>query len=285
MLRWYTLLTDDLSNPAGVGKWLKDQCINMGVDIQTGLTIVAVSLSAEKQAQAVTCWRINDQTTVHIDCKQVLLACGPWTPSVYETLFPTSPLRLQWTTDAGDWIVCKNPCRSTQATTAFVSFANLVGEKLEFAARNDGTIWGCGRRNFDATLPSPHDSEEPDEEVIAELSAHARRWFNWSCTCFERHPGRFQLVDKGRAFRPATKSALPIMSEVEYSKLTSNSKTDGGTANCSSGVFLCWGHGSYGLTLGMGSGRLMSQLMSGEQPDINLTPFSLDQDCSREMKL
>ena len=43
---------------------------------------------------------------------------------------------------------------------------------------------------------------------------------------------------------------------------------------------MCWGHGSYGLTLGMGSGRLMSQLMRGEKPDIDLSLFALNQHCS-----
>lgn len=250
----------------------------MGVNIQTSLVPVAIHLSAKQKVQTVTCRGYDGPTVTHIDCKQVLLACGPWTPSVYDTLLPTSPIGLQWTTDAGDWILCKNPCPSTQNTTAFVSFANLVGEKLEFAARNDGTIWGCGRRNHNAPLPPPRHAEEPDEALVAELSAHARRWLDWSCHCTEEHDGMVQVVKKGRAFRPVTTSALPLMAEMEPWMLTSESKTGNDTGNRSSGLFVCWGHGSYGLTLGMGSGRLMSQLMSGKEPDIDLTPFSLSED-------
>lgn len=163
-----------------------------------------------------------------------------------------------------------------------MSFANLVCEKLEFAARNDGTIWGCGRRNHNAPLPSPRHTGEPDEALVAELSARARSWLDWGCRYTEEHAGLVQVVKKGRAFRPATRSALPLMTEVETLKLVSDSKTGSETGKCSSGLFVCWGHGSYGLTLGMGSGRLMSQLMSGEEPDIDLTPFSLDEDCSRD---
>ncbi|KAG6358907.1 hypothetical protein INS49_012427 [Diaporthe citri] len=224
----------------------------MGVEIQTSLTPAAVHLSAEKEVQTVTCWGYDGQTMTHIDCKQVLLACGPWTPSIYETLFPTSRLRLQWITDAGDWILCKNPCPSTKNTTAVVSFAHLVGEKLEFAALNDGTIWGCGRRNHYAPLPPPGHAEEPDEALVAELSAHAQRWLDWSCHCTEEHAGMVQVVKK--------------------------SNTGSDTVKRSSGFFVCWGHGLFGLTLGMGNGRLTSQLMSGEEPDIDLTPFSLYED-------
>lgn len=155
---------------------------------------------------------------------------------MYEKLFPTSPIGLEWITDAGDWILCKNPCPSTQNTTAVVSFANLVGEKLEFAARKDGTIWGCGRRNHNAPLPHPRHAKEPDEALVAELSAHAQRWLDWSCHCTEEHDGMVQVVKKGRAFRPATSSALPLMAEMEPWMLTSESNSGSDTGKGSSGL-------------------------------------------------
>lgn len=247
----------------------------MGVNIQTSSKIVAVSLSGKNEVQGVSLWRNDDQTTIDLACKQVLLACGPWTPSVYETLFPSSPLELHRTTDAGDWILCKNPCPISQDTTAFVSFASLVGEKLEFAARNDGTIWACGRRNFDANLPSPRHEDKPDAELIAELSGWAQKCLNWSCACAGKH-AKFELLKKGRAFRPATKSSLPVISEVDSSDLIGSTQNESKGVRSSSGLFICWGHGSFGLTLGMGSGRLVGQLISGEEPDLDLAPFKVN---------
>ena len=40
-------------------------------------------------------------------------------------------------------------------------------------------------------------------------------------------------------------------------------------------VFLCWGHGSWGLTLGPGTGKLMSQLILGGPTDLDLSPFQI----------
>lgn len=263
------------SNPVVVGQWLTGQCLAMGVEILTGLNMADVSLSPEDRVQSVTCTK-KDQTTVDMACDQILLACGPWTPGVFERLFPSSPLRLQWTTDAGDWIICKSSCPTTQTSTAYVSFANLAGHKMEFSGRSDGTIWACGRRNFTADLPVPGQVDEPDGELIEELSSYARKWLHWGCNCAGTDTVEFQILSKGRAFRPATKSGLPIISEVSRARLSSD---DGGSrqaGDSSSGVFVCWGHGSYGLTLGMGSGRLMSQLMYGDKPDLDLSLFSLD---------
>lgn len=70
------------------------------------------------------------------------------------------------------------------------------------------------------------------------------------------------------------------MSEVPPSDLSTKAAEEGRAATSSSGVFVCWGHGSWGLTLGMGSGRLMGQLMRGEKPDISLSRFSLGQNSS-----
>ncbi|KAF8865896.1 hypothetical protein BDZ45DRAFT_378171 [Acephala macrosclerotiorum] len=261
-------------NPAGIGKWLAAKCLSLGVEIRTGLKVVGASLSSHNKVQAVTCLDDGESPT-RIDCSRLLIACGPWTPVTYEKLFPSSPIQLQSSVNAGDWLVCKSPCPTTFESTAFVSLANIVGEKLEFAGRNDGTIWCCGKRNFTASLPAPGEIDEPDEAVIEELCGYARRWLNTSCKCTSKHVDELEIVGTGRAFRPSTKSGLPIISQVKPWDLTGASTNTDQVLNASSGVFVSWGHGSYGLTLGMGMGKLMSQLMCGQKPDLDLSLFDL----------
>ncbi|KAL8932035.1 MAG: hypothetical protein Q9216_006990 [Gyalolechia sp. 2 TL-2023] len=264
-------------NPVGIGKWLTAQCLELGVEIKTGLKVIHADLSPENLVHAVTCLK-KDLTTVWIDCTKLLLACGPWTPIVYKTLFPSSPIHLQSTTDAGDWIVCENLCPTTQDSTAYVSFQGILAEKLEFAGRNNGTIWVCGRNNFTALLPTQGQTAEPDEKMIEELIGRAGEWLHLRCRCTEKHADELRLVSKGRAFRPATKPGLPIISEVKPSDLTSDSTDAAPSLESSSGVYVGWGHGSYGLTLGMGTGKLMSQLMRGGKPDLGLSLFALSRD-------
>jgi glycine/D-amino acid oxidase-like deaminating enzyme len=40
-------------------------------------------------------------------------------------------------------------------------------------------------------------------------------------------------------------------------------------------VFLCWSHRRHGLTLGPGMGKMMSQVVRGGAPDIELSPFGV----------
>jgi glycine/D-amino acid oxidase-like deaminating enzyme len=166
-------------------------------------------LSTSNEVQAITL-RVAVEEKTTIACKHLPLACGPWTPTVYERLFPSAPVHVQWATDAGDWTICKNPYLTTLKSTAFVSFELLIGEKFEFAGRNNGTIWAYGPRNFDAKLPPPGQSDDPDEEIIQEMNERAHQWLNWNCTCEEQHGDEVQILETGRASRPATKSGLGV---------------------------------------------------------------------------
>lgn len=246
------------------------------------MKVIDATLSSDNYVQSVGCLK-KDLTTVRIACTKLLLACGPWTPTVYKTLFPSSPIHLQFSTSAGDWILCKNPCPTTQKSVAFVSFNGIVGEKLEFAGRNDGTIWVCGRKNFAAVLPPPGLIAEPDESMVEELRDRARMWLNSRCRCIDKHTDELQLVDKGRAFRPTTKSGLPTISEVLASDLTSTRTDTAQGPNTSGSIFVCWGHGSYGLTLGLGTGKLMCQLMCDEKPDLDISLFALKREDEARM--
>lgn len=248
----------------------------LGVEIETGLEMLDACLSSENDIRAVTCLK-KDRGTVRIDCTKLLLACGPWTPTIFKKLFPSSRVQLQLSKNAGDWILFKNPCPTTRQSVAFVSFNGLIGETLEFAGRNDGTIWVCGRKDLAASLPPLGLVAEPDERMIKELNDYARTFLNLNCRCAAKHVDGLRIVGKGRAFRPATESGLPVISEVTPSDLTSVSTYKYQGPRSSSTVFVCWGHGSYGLTLGMGTGKVMSQLMRGEKPDIDLSLFTLGQ--------
>lgn len=77
-----------------------------------------------------------------------------------------------------------------------------------------------------------------------------------------------ELVDFGRAFMPAVPEGRPIMDRVPSEIL--------GSA-CALGVFLNFGHDLDGFTLGLGSGKVMAELVLGEQPSIDMSPFRLPQ--------
>ncbi len=89
----------------------------------------------------------------------------------------------------------------------------------------------------------------PDQAVIAKLTEYAYKFL-------EREPGSghaLEVVREGKAFRPVSCRTLPFITGVPPSKLSGQWDPELDETNFS--VFLCCGHGSYGVTLGMGRGR------------------------------
>ena len=202
-------------NPVALGLWLYDQCLALGVEFRMNSQAVSAKLSDGNRLQALSLMgKTGEQST--LKCDNLVLAAGPWTPVVFKTLFPQAPVKIGAVIDAGDWIVFENTERRSAKSIAAVYFDEIVGEKLEFAGRNDQKVWATGERSRIGTLPKVGDAAEPDEKALLKLLAHATR--------FLKHkqgddPG-LHIVKQGRSFRPETPSRLPVITAVPGCKLT-----------------------------------------------------------------
>ncbi|KAF2658916.1 FAD dependent oxidoreductase [Lophiostoma macrostomum CBS 122681] len=258
-----------LVDPKGVGTWLEKACLDLGVQICTSTIVTAAALNDEALVAEVTVSSL-DKPDKAIACTSLILACGPWTPSVYATLFPNSALRFDQVLEAGDWLLLRNPHPVAGESTIFVGLNEFVGSKLEFAGRDDGTIWICGRKivTSSSSLPEPGKCAKADTDMASELIGRCSEFLGRDDLRAEKKTASvgLEIVETGRAFRPTSRSGLPLIAKVKPMALSESRKGN---------VFVNWGHGSYGLTLGPVSGRLMAQTVRQDAPDIDLSPFCL----------
>ncbi|KAL8902944.1 MAG: hypothetical protein Q9207_004267 [Kuettlingeria erythrocarpa] len=207
----------------------------------------------------------NDQTSSTLQCDNVILATGPWTPAVFKKLFPRSPVKFEPVISAGEWFVFENP-EPHSSVIAAAYFDDIVGEKLEYAGRNDHTIWATGAKSDVGTVPDIGQVPEPNASSLARLKAYSDG--------FLKHTqGGLRVVNQGRSYRPANENQLPIIAGIPSSLLSAEASTGGEWS-----VYINSGHGSYGVTLGMGSGKIMSQLVLGEEPSVNLSKMGVPLD-------
>ena len=89
----------------------------------------------------------------------------------------------------------------------------------------------------------------PDERRAEILIGRARRVFP---TLAHGEPAYWM------GHRPSTPDTLPIVGQVDRHP----------------GLFLTLGHGHFGMTGGPPSGRLVAQIVNGEKPSIDPTPYS-----------
>jgi glycine/D-amino acid oxidase-like deaminating enzyme len=210
-------------------------------------------------------------------CNDLVFAAGTQTPQLVRELFPGFSRNFHETNNSGNWIIVKSTAPEQYQMCAEVILDNVVNHQLEFVGRKDQAtgdfvIWVCGLNNESSKLGRIDDQAEPDEDAINRLRKYAGQ-FLWNGESAQEDS--LEVLEKGRTYRPTIDRELPILTSISRGDLCGpripEEQSLSGQGDCAkSGVWVCTGHGRYGITLGLGSGRLMSQLILGETPDLDV---------------
>ena len=255
--------------------WLLQQCQQYGVEVYNQIEILRADTSPSGILERVQFARRGK--VQEISCDNLVLAAGAWTPRLYKKLFPSSDANFCPETNSGNWLVVKSPAKPLIHNRCEVIFDDYVEHQLEFVGRNDGTIWISGLNNAVKCLKEVKGSDTPDEDAISRLLGYARRFLHASET---EKGDDLDVIATGRTYRPTIDRELPIIARVDPKILCPVKQSDGngrvadtdGPVGC---VFVCSGHGRYGITLAMGSGRLMSQIIMGDPTDLDVSKLGL----------
>lgn len=228
--------------------------------------LVKLDLSSDGVIESA--YILRNGTTVKLRCQEVVLATGPWTPTLFKTLFPKSNYHFEPSTSSSNWVVINDPTASGSDAVAQVFFNDGAGNSVEFVSRGDGKIWLSGLNDISTPITDVDDDAPPDSDAVSRLQSLACRFVVNSKSA----------SSTGRTYRPTMSRKTPIISSVPLDKLCGDSihrssATVAGNPN--SGVYLLYGHDRHGLLHGMGSGALMSQLILGVPTDLNMDNFGI----------
>ena len=96
-----------------------------------------------------------------------------------------------------------------------------------------------------------------------------------------------EVFDIGRCYRPLAVPNRPIITRVEWSLLGCPNDPLNTAPSCSidrkgrkssvvGGLYINTGHNSDGVTLGPGSGKVMSELLLGKKPSVSVSAFDIE---------
>lgn len=81
-----------------------------------------------------------------------------------------------------------------------------------------------------------------------------------------------QILREGLCFRPVTEKGTPIISRVEDSCLGDGFSTRGGGEG---GVFVAGGHGPWGISQAIGTGKVLSEVIEGLPTSADISALAL----------
>lgn len=250
------------SNPADFCKFLKKHCEAMGVRILLDATVTDVRVKYGcLKSVAIT----HAETETIIGCRSLVIAAGPWSERVLSGLFPDSQVRIPSgkQPNSGNYIVLKAPRWDGSHDTRLchqIYLEGFIGHQVDISSRPDGTLYIGGSLSAQEALPETTTDVQPQVKYVCQMKRLVARVLDCSSDDLE-------ILEFGRAYRPCLEQERPIVAQVPldellgmtHPNLLDQRKVERG------GVYLNVGHGRDGITLGPGSGKVMSELIEGYQ--------------------
>ena len=141
-------------------------------------------------------------------------------------------------------------------------YCTIGNYSTELYSRTNGVIYIAGVNSPGMQLPPLATGAKAIEGSLNELKEIA--------STLIKSDGDLEVVREGLCFRPITKSGMPVIGRISDDKLgiSTRSGADGG-------VFVAAGHGPWGISLSLGTGKVMSELMLAKDPSADIDALGI----------
>lgn len=265
-------------NPLRLCQFLLEECLQQGVQLHHPAKAIAVMKDTRNELSSVTIADITttntttSSTETDMPCTKLIIAAGAWSSQVFAELFPMSSSELPISGLAGHFLVVKSPRWKEEEEEEGMAGCHAVfatskeaGYSPEIFSRAGGEIWIGGLNS--STIPLPHtatDEREISVEAIAQLKEEADDLLLGSEEDADADAGMcdLEIVREGLCFRPVTPYGTPIISRIDDEHFGGDIAT---RPDADGGVYLAAGHGPWGISLSLGTGKVMAEMVQGRR--------------------
>lgn len=236
----------------------------------TGVRIV--SLSSEEESV--------------IPCTNLVLSSGSWTPHVLKDLFPATRVSLGITPLAGYSLVLHSPRHTIdhertvlhgRSHAVFTTDPHSCGFSPEIFTREGGEIYIAGLNpsiSLPARIEETRQLFDPAEmqklkNVAVRLMGDAARGSSKSSDGIY-HSDDLKIIREGLCFRPVSRTGGPTIGRIDDSSLG-----DGVRISEQGGVYIAAGHGPWGISLSLGTGKVVSEMVQGQRTSVDLSGLAV----------
>jgi glycine/D-amino acid oxidase-like deaminating enzyme len=262
-----------------------DTAISRGVQLHQPAKATSLLSDETGTATGVKILDTTSDTESTIPCTHLIICAGAWTPQVFANLFPSAQVSIPISPLAGYSLVLRSPRHTPEheqrvyggrSHAIFASNPFSCDFSLEIFSRHGGEIYVAGLNDPDMPLPARADESrslmDPEElerykEVAVQLMG---RLTGEGAGSEIRNTDDLEVLREGLCFRPVAGRGIPILCPVEDDVLGGRIRFGRG-----GGLFVASGHGPWGISLSLGTGRVVADMVEGLLPRADVSGLGL----------
>ncbi|KAE8417954.1 FAD dependent oxidoreductase [Aspergillus pseudocaelatus] len=273
-------------DPLKLCRFLMNTAISRGVKLHHPAR--ATSLVTDESG-TITGVRIVDLISREesmIPCTHLVICAGAWTSRVFGELFPSAQISIPVSHLAGYSLVLRSPRHTLEhekqtyrgrCHAIFSENPFSCGFSPEIFSRQGGEIYIAGLNDPDMPLPGRAEESRNliDRDEMKRLEAVSvqlmGRIMDGGAAVTEiRNTNDLEVLREGLCFRPVSDRGTPVVCKVDDDLLGNGVRTTG-----HGGVFVAAGHGPWGISLSLGTGRVVADMVEGVQPRADVSELGL----------
>ncbi|XXH03125.1 hypothetical protein Hte_009518 [Hypoxylon texense] len=263
-------------DPLQLSQHLLQKCVDAGVRLHHPAKAISIQTDLRDSLASICIADTQSSTETDIPCTTVIITAGAWSLQVFATLFPSSSFQLPISSLAGHSLVVVEPPRrrataeregSRDGCHAIFMTGRQPGYSPEIFSRVGGHIYIAGLNS--ATEPLPGLATEAKGRISR---AAIERLRNTMKEVLLGEEDDVEVIREGLCFRPVTESGTPILGRIPDACLGPGVSTRAGSEG---GVYLAAGHGPWGISMSLGTGKVMAEMVQGRALSADVSRLAL----------
>ncbi|KAI1337110.1 FAD dependent oxidoreductase [Xylariaceae sp. FL0016] len=261
-------------DPLQLSQFLLQKCLDAGVHLHHPAKAISIQTDVRDELSSTCIADTSTSTATETDvpCTRLIITAGAWSAQVFAGLFPKATDKLPISSLAGHSLVLRSP-RWTKEHEAHgchaVFMASEPGYSPEIFSRIGGHIYIAGLNSATEPLPPLATDAKANisKKAIQRLRDTAKEVLGPSTGDDD-----LEVVREGLCFRPVTEKGTPVLGRIPDEVLGEGVNTRPGAEG---GVFLAAGHGPWGISMSLGTGKVMAEMCQGRELSADVSRLAL----------
>lgn len=269
-------------DPPRLCGFMMGACQYRGVKVHHPAQVVSLDRDEEGTWIGVSLTSDGGNVPGKIACKNIVIASGAWTPTVFKHLFHKSTISIPISQLAGYSLLVESPRHSLldekkygRSHAVFSPPTKSYSWAPEVFSRKGGEIYLAGLNDPGLALPAHATGAVIKDEAIREIKKVAVELLGHATSEGDQvTKNDLKVKREALCFRPMAERGSPIISRLSDSDLGGGARSaqDGG-------IFIAAGHGPWGISLSLGTGKVVAEMIRNEATSADISQLALRQIC------